>query len=219
MVQVHGAIGADQGKVVGIERTEGRQGRKVFDRIILRDFERTSRPIHHLFDILEKDIAFGDGKILVHASGNGAGSMNFLTRRGLDDFLPVFAHHDPLDRKIGEFLRYADHVPDGGVGVKPEQQIGRYQMEELQGVGLEHLPVMHQAPDLFGRRGQLIDTGDEIHGLGGGQVMADRTDPAQPLNEHGDFPIGAALDEAFKTPEFHDMKPGLLNLIVFVQVD
>jgi hypothetical protein len=90
-------------------------------------------------------------------------------------------------------------------------------MEEVKRMRLEHLSIVHEAADFFGRRGQLVHAHDQIHGLGGSQMMADRTDAAESLNQDRDFPVGAALDESFEPTEFDNMKAGLLNHVVLIQ--
>ena len=53
-----------------------------------------------------------------------------------------------------------------GVGVEAEQQVGRGQVEEVQRVGLEDLPVVHQPAHLLGGRRELLAADDPVHGLG-----------------------------------------------------
>jgi hypothetical protein len=48
-------------------------------------------------------------------------------------------------------------------------------------------------------------------------MMTDRANAAQTLYQHRQFPIGAALNEAFKAPEFDDVQTGLFDMIVFIQ--
>ena len=48
-----------------------------------------------------------------------------------------------------------------------------------------------------------------VHGLGRGQVVADRADAAQPLHEHRDLPVGAALDEPLEAAELDDVQARL----------
>jgi hypothetical protein len=49
--------------------------------------------------------------------------------------------------------------------------------------------------------------------------MADRTDPAQALDDERDFPIHPATNEALETAEFDNVEAGLFNLSGFVQPD
>jgi hypothetical protein len=50
-------------------------------------------------------------------------------------------------------------------------------------------------------------------------VVADRADAAEPLDEDGGLPVGAALDEALEAAEFDDMEPGLLDLPGVIEMD
>ena len=58
----------------------------------------------------------------------------------------------------------ADDVPDGRVGVRAEEEVGRGQMEEVEGVRLEHLAVVHQPAHLLGGRRQPVrpDADDDV---------------------------------------------------------
>jgi len=119
--------------------------------------------------------------------------VDFLSSRGQDDFLAVLP----------------DDVADGRIGVGSKEQVGRGQVEKVKRVGLEHLAVMHEPADLFGRGGEAVGlhADDLVHGLGRGQVMADRADAAEPLNEDRRFPVRTALDEALEAAELDDVEP------------
>ena len=148
----------------------------------------------------EQRVALGEREVLVHAAGDGAGAVDLLARRRLDHLLAEPAHHHGLHREVGVLGRHGQHVPllDRGAegagrrAVGAEQQVRARQVEEVQGVALEHLAVVHQPPDLLGGRRQLLAPDDAVHGLGGGQVVADRADAAQPLDDDRDLPVGPA---------------------------
>ena len=108
-----------------------------------------------------------------------------------------------------------------GIGVHAQEEVGRGEVEEVQGVGLEHLAVVHEPPHLLGRRGQLARPGadDDVHGLGRGQMVADRADAAEPLDEDRGLPVGPALDEALEAAELDDVETGLGHLAGVVQPD
>ena len=91
----------------------------------------------------------------------------------------------------------------------------------MQRVRLQDLAVVHETPHLFGRGRQPLGGGadDDVHGLGGGQVMADRADPAQPLDEDRGLPVRPSLDEPLKTAELNNVKARLSDLAFIVQVD
>jgi hypothetical protein len=92
-------------------------------------------------------------------------------------------------------------------------------VEEVQRVALEHLAVVHQPPDLLGRRRQLLAADDAVHGLGGGQVVADRADAAQPLHDDRHLPVGPAEDEPLEAAELDDVQPRLRPPRALVHVD
>ena len=103
--------------------------------------------------------------------------------------------------------------------VEAEQQIGRGKVEEVQGVRLEDLTVVHQPAHLLAGRRQPVDAEDAVDRLGGAQVVADRADAAQTLHQHRHFPERAALDEAFETPELDDVQAGAQTRLAFVEED
>ena len=97
-----------------------------------------------------------------------------------------------------------------GSASKPNSRSGRDQVEEVQRVRLEHLAVVHEPAHLLGRGRELLAADDPVHRLGGGEVVADRADAAEPLDEHGHFPEGPALDEPLEAAELDDVQPRLL---------
>ena len=50
-------------------------------------------------------------------------------------------------------------------------------------------------------------------------MMADRTDAAETLDDDGNLPIHASLDEPLETPELHDMEARLFDLAGLVEPD
>src|SRR3990172_12698645 len=88
-------------------------------------------------------------------------------------------------------------------------------------MGLKHLSVMHEAPHLFSRRREAVPgprPDDDIHRLGCGQVVANRADAAQALDQHRGLPVRPALDKALKAAEFDDVEPRLRHVIVIVEM-
>ena len=124
-----------------------------------------------------------------------------------------------LPGEIGKGAGDADDVALADLAVEAEQQVGRGEVEEMQRMRLQDLPVMHQPPQLFRRRRQRPETGDQVHRLGGREMMADRTDAAQPLHHDRNLPIGTALDEGFEAAKFDDMQADLMDFIVVVEQD
>jgi hypothetical protein len=94
-------------------------------------------------------------------------------------------------------------------------------VEEMQGVRLEHLAVVHKPPHLLGRRREPLgaDARDDVHRLGGSQVMAHRADAAEPLDEDRSFPVGAALDEPLEAAELDDVEARADDLAIVVELD
>ena len=156
---------------------------------------------------------------MVDAARDGAGAVHLLAGGGLDDLLPVLAHHHGTAAELGILLEDLEDVALGRRGVEAEQQVGRGQVEEVQRVALHHLAVVHQATHLLGRRRQFVDADDHVHRLGGGQVVAHRADAAQALHDDRDFPQEPAADEPLEAAELDDVQPRFLDLVVGVHVD
>ncbi len=110
-------------------------------------------------------------------------------------------------------LRWATSEP------KPNSRSGEDEVEEVQGVRLQDLAVVHQAADLFRGRRQLLDAQHHVQRLRCGEVVRDRADAAQALHHDRHFPVGAALDELFEAAEFDDVQAHLLHLVVVVEQD
>ena len=77
------------------------------------------------------------------------------------------------------------------LALEAEQEVGRGEMEEVQRVRLDDLPVVQQPAQLLRRRRQGPEARDEVHRLGRGEQMADRADAAQPLHGDRHFPVRA----------------------------
>jgi len=65
--------------------------------------------------------------------------------------------------------------------------------------------------------GSFFRADDHVEGLGRREMVAYRTDAAQPLHHHRHFPVRPALDEFLEAAELDDMQPHLVNLVVVVQ--
>ena len=92
-------------------------------------------------------------------------------------------------------------------------------MEKMQGVRLDELSIVHQPAQLLRRGRQGSVTGDNIHRLRRGQMMAHRTNTAKALDDNGNLPVWPPFDKPFKSAHFDDMQPHLMDLVLFVQQD
>jgi len=84
-------------------------------------------------------------------------------------------------------------------------------------MGLDNLTHMHQFPEKAGCSGR----GDPYHMVTGfrrSQMMADRTDPANPWCNLNHFKERSAFREFLKTSPFVDMEKGPVNLSFVVEV-
>jgi hypothetical protein len=92
----------------------------------------------------------------------------------------------------------------------------------MEDMGLKDLAVMHKATHFFGNRCQVVAvtcSDNHIHSLGRRKMMADRTDPAESLNQDWCLPEGATADKAFKAAKLDNMETAFRDLMVIVQVD
>jgi hypothetical protein len=92
-------------------------------------------------------------------------------------------------------------------------------MEDVQGVRLQKLAIVHEPAHLFRGRCQLVDTDHRVHGLRRRKVMAHRADPAEALNDDRDLPEHPASDEPFKPAKLDDMKTGFVDFASLIQAD
>ena len=226
MIEVHRAVLAHQAHVVGRERREAVDQRRVIRLQRLEDREPLLGPLHHPIGVEvgrahQQRVALLHGQVLVDAARNGAGAMDPLACRDADDLLAELPHQHGLARDLRKRLDDADDVAVRRVRLHPEQQIRRRQMEEVQHVRLEDLPVVHQPPHLVGGGGQRVrpHAADHVHRLGRAQVMAHRTDAAEPLHEHDDFPQRPPLHEPLEAPELDDVETRVEHAMVVVHAD
>jgi hypothetical protein len=219
VVEVHRAVGATRHMPAERKRPKALYSARFCSNRLADHAHRVAAPGHHLVGVLQQFGALFGRERLVHAAGDRAGAMHALAGRHADHFLAVLAQKHAL---LGDFRMRgddADHVARGDIGAEAEQQVGRRQVEEVQGVGLQDLAGMHQAADLLGGRRQLLDAEHHVQRLGGGEVVRDRADAAQALHHDRHFPVGAALDEFFEAAEFDDVQAHLMHLVVVVEQD
>jgi hypothetical protein len=62
-------------------------------------------------------------------------------------------------------------------------------------------------------------SGDDVHRLAGGDVMADRADAAQALHGDRHFPVRSAFDEDFEAAELDDVEADLMDPVLLVEQD
>jgi hypothetical protein len=126
---------------------------------------------------------------------------------------------------MGQFGMLQDNADDISllrIRINTEEQVRRSQVKEMEDMGLKDLAVMHKATHFFGNRCQVVAvtcSDNHIHSLGRRKMMADRTDPAESLNQDRPFPEGTAADKAFKAAKFDNMETAFRDLVVIVQVD
>jgi hypothetical protein len=143
--------------------------------------------------------------------------MHALAGGQADHFLAELAQEYALAGDFGIRGSDADDVAPAGIALEAEEQVGRREMEEMQGMRLQDLAVMHQAAQLLGARRQPLCADHAVERLGRRQMVRHRADAAQPLHHHRHFPVRPTLDELLEAAEFDDVQAHLLHLIVLVE--
>ena len=141
-----------------------------------------------------------------------------LRAEQLDDVLAEAAQSDAGQAQVGPGCRHAEDVARCGVGLHAQQQIGRGEMEEAQGVRLDHLGQIQHPPELRGGM-RNADRHDGFAGFGGGQHMRDRADAADARREAGHLVKRPAFRELLKAAHLRDVKVRVLHLALAVELD
>ncbi len=176
---------------------------------------------HHLRRLIDPaqeifPVRFRKGGI--DPSGDGMVGMNPTAGDPFDDVLSEGPQADGLQGQVGIGLDQTDHIPDGRVGIKSQEQIRSGQFKEMHGVGLNELPHMHQFPQELGRPGRNRPD-DLIAGHGRGQVMAHRADTADSGSNLGHLEKGPSLGKFLKSPPFVYMKIRPVHFPLVVQMN
>ncbi len=219
VVQLQAAVRADQAHVAGGEGGEALVQRLVAVHEGLVQRQRLAAPPDDPVDVAAQRVAALDRQVLVDAAGHAEAGVDAPAASRRDHLLAELADEDRPTADLGEALHHADDVAFRDGRLEAEQQVGRGQVEEVHRVGLQHLPVVHQAAHLVRRRRHPVDAGHEVHRLCGAEMVADRADAAQSLDDDRDLPVHPALDESLEAAELDDVEPGLLDLAGLVQAD
>ena len=153
-----------------------------------------------------------------HAAGNAPRRVNAFAADQLDDALPELAQADAAARELEIVFEQAEEIAFLGRGIHAEQQVGRREVEETQGVGLQQLGVVHQAALEHGGARHLHSE-DGVAGLGACQHVAHRADAADARHEAGHFVERAPLADLFEAPELGDVELGRFHRARIVQID
>src|SRR5262245_13461226 len=112
-----------------------------------------------------------------HAAGNRPVRVDLLAAQVLNDLLAELAEPDAAAREFAIGRDQADKIAPGGVAVESEDQVRRAKMEKTERMRLNDLRQVHQPPQLDRTR-RWRNRHDLITGLGRGDQMADRANPA-----------------------------------------
>jgi len=192
-------------------------GRELF-KALFQEFQSKTYGCEGLGKHFLYGVPFLDGKVLTYAARHGPCLVDAFVRQNADYLLADSAQPDPFAGQVGEFLDQAHHVPRRRVMIEPQQQVGRTEVKEAQGVALDELRPIEDPAELF-RGGRDSDTHDGVTGLHRGERMAGGTDAADPVGYAGHLVKGPSDAELFKGTEFDHMHACLGNLAPIVQID
>ena len=141
----------------------------------------------------------------------------FAGQRG-DHGLSDLPQADAVAGHRGVILQQPKDVAADGLGIHAEEQVRGGEVEEAQGMGLDHLGAVEQPTQIpAGRRHSCSQNG--IAGLGRGQGVTHREDAADTFHQGRHFVKGAPFAEFFESPELGGMKAGIGHLAGLVQLD
>ena len=115
-------------------------------------------------------------------------------------------------------LHQPEDVAAGRIGVHPEQQVRRRQVEEAERVRLDQLGQVDDATQVGGRLRDL-DRHDRVARLGRGDQVADRADPADPGHQARHLVERPALAQLLEAPELGDVELRVLDHASVVELD
>ena len=167
---------------------------------------------------VENLTASGGRQRLQHAARRGPGRMDALAAQDFDNALPELPQPDAAAREVRLHLQQAEDVALGRVRIEAQQQIGRGQMEEAQGMRLQDLPVVHQAAQQRRHRRDL-DAEQGVAGLGARQHVAHGADAADARHQRRHLVERPAFADLLEAPKLHHVELRRIHLPAVVQVD
>jgi hypothetical protein len=135
----------------------------------------------------------------------------------LDDLLPETAQGDPVAGEFGGGLGHGKEIPAVGVGVEAEQQVGRREVEEAEGVRLHDLRQIDHPAQLDRHRGDRHGH-DLVTRLGRGDQVAHRADAADAGHERRHLVHRAPLADPLEAAELCHGEVGVGDVSAFVEV-
>ncbi len=166
----------------------------------------------------ENFIALGGGERLGDAAGHDPAGMDALVAEQFDDVLAEAAQGDAGAAQFGPGGDDAEDVAGGGVRLHAEEQVGRGEIKEAEGVRLDHLGEIQHAAQLRGGM-RNADGHDGFAGLGRGDEMGDGADAADAGHEAGHLVKGTALGELLKATHLSDMEVRVFNFALAVELN
>ncbi len=154
----------------------------------------------------------------VDAARDRPGRVDALPGDPLDDLLAEPAQGDAVTDDVRPLLEEAHDVPARRVRIHAQEQVGRREVEEREGVRLHDLGAMEQLAKLRGGRRDTHGH-DGVAGLRRGEEVADRADAADARRDGGHLVVGPSLDEALEASDLRDMELRVCHLPGIVEGD
>ena len=131
--------------------------------------------------------------------------MHAFLGKPLDYLQAELSQFDPVPRQLWVPGDDAQHISRGRIGIHAQKEIRSGKIEEAQSMRLYNLGEVHELAQLF-RNWRNTYRHDGVTGLGRGQQMADRADPADACRDARHLVVGMSLGEFFKAPHLRDVK-------------
>ena len=152
------------------------------------------------------------------AAGDHPCRVDPLAAETFDDLLAEAAQGDAVASELRVVGGDAEEVAPGRVGVEAEQQVGRREVEEAEGVGLHDLGQVHDPAQLQGSL-RRRDGEDLVARLGRRHEVAHRADSADPRHQRRHLAQRPALADALEAAELRDVEVGVGDRAGLVELD
>ncbi len=221
VVEVGGEVFVHKAHVVGgkpgfLGKEEGLELRLGED-LLVEDGDHRFAELHHALGGGEDDPSILGAQGLGHPAGEGEHGVDGLPADELQDLLGLGPHLHHLPPQIRKALDHAEDVPLGFFRVR-EEEVRPAQENEVQKVVGEDVGVVKKLALEPRGLGDLRLEG-RVQGLGRGQMMGLRADPADALRDLGHFLGPAAPAKGLKAPQLRNLQDRVPQLPLLVEVD
>ena len=125
---------------------------------------------------------------------------------------------DAVSRKLGIILKYSPQIALGRVGIHPQQQIGRGQIENAQRMRLYNLRHVENTAQLFGS-GRNTNGQQRVADLRRCRQVAYRTDAADARHNRWHFVKRTTLAQLFEAADLRYVEVRIRNVPPLIEVN